>query len=217
MKTINDMDVKGKIVLMRVDYNVPLKEGKVTDDLRVRASVPTITALLDGGAKRVVLYSGFNESSGHQFVIDGYDGKGFFHVNWGWGGSEDGYFTLATLNPDAKGIGGGPSGNGYPITQVPFTAVKITPNTFWGDRIRAAREVTIPLAFQKCEETHRYENFKMAAYTLQHPGHEGLNTPKWDVAKFMGFSFDDTDVYKTIEGASYVLQTYPDDKLKATS
>ena len=104
--------------------------------------------------------------------------------------------------------------NGYPITQVPFTAVKVTPNTFWGDRIHAAREVTIPLAFQKCEETHRYENFKMAAYTLQHPGHEGLATPKWDVSKFMGFSFDDTDVYKTIEGASYVLQTYPDAKLK---
>jgi len=75
-------------------------------------------------AKRVVLYSGFNESSGHQFVIDGYDGKGFFHVNWGWGGSEDGYFTLATLNPDAKGIGGGPSGNGYPITQVAIFNLK---------------------------------------------------------------------------------------------
>ena len=105
--------------------------------------------------------------------------------------------------------------NGYPITQVPFTAVKVTPGTFWGDRIRAAREVTIPLAFQKCEETHRYENFKMAAYTLQHPGHEGLQTPKWDVSKFMGFSFDDTDVYKTIEGASYVLQTYPDKQLTA--
>lgn len=105
--------------------------------------------------------------------------------------------------------------NGYPITQVPFTAVKVMPGTFWGDRIRAAREVTIPLAFQKCEETHRYENFKMAAYTLQHPGHDGLQTPKWDVSKFMGFSFDDTDVYKTIEGASYVLQTYPDKQLTA--
>lgn len=105
--------------------------------------------------------------------------------------------------------------NGYPITQVPFTAVKVTPGTFWGERICAAREVTIPLAFQKCEETHRYENFKMAAYTLQHPGHEGLQTPKWDVSKFMGFSFDDTDVYKTIEGASYVLQTYPDKQLTA--
>ena len=105
--------------------------------------------------------------------------------------------------------------SGYPYTQVPFTAVKITPNTFWGDRVQAAREVTIPLAFSKCESEHRYKNFEMAAYTLQHPGHPGLQTPEWDVAKFMGFSFDDTDVYKTIEGASYVLQTYPDVKLKA--
>ena len=105
--------------------------------------------------------------------------------------------------------------SGYPYTQVPFTAVKITPNTFWGDRIQAAREVTIPLAFSKCESEHRYKNFEMAAYTLQHPGHPGLQTPEWDVAKFMGFSFDDTDVYKTIEGASYVLQTYPDARLKA--
>ena len=105
--------------------------------------------------------------------------------------------------------------SGYPYTQVPFTSVKITPNTFWGDRIQAAREVTIPLAFSKCESEHRYKNFEMAAYTLQHPGHPGLQTPEWDVAKFMGFSFDDTDVYKTIEGASYILQTYPDDKLKA--
>ena len=105
--------------------------------------------------------------------------------------------------------------SGYPYTQVPFTSVKIAPNTFWGDRIRAAREVTIPLAFSKCESEHRYKNFEMAAYTLQHPGHEGLNTKEWDVSKFMGFSFDDTDVYKTIEGASYVLQTYPDEKLKA--
>lgn len=105
--------------------------------------------------------------------------------------------------------------NGYPISQVPFTAVKVTPNTFWGDRIHAAREVTIPLAFSKCESEHRYKNFEMAAYTLQHPNHPGLQTKEWDVSKFMGFSFDDTDVYKTIEGASYVLQTYPDEKLKA--
>ena len=105
--------------------------------------------------------------------------------------------------------------NGYPIGQVPFTSVKVMPNTFWGQRIKAAREVTIPLAFSKCESEHRYKNFEMAAYTLQHPGHPGLETAEWNVAKFMGFSFDDTDVYKTIEGASYVLQTYPDKRLKA--
>lgn len=94
---------------------------------------------------------------------------------------------------------------GYPITQVPFTQVKIDHNSFWGKRIKAAREVTIPLAFSKCESEGRYENFVKAA----HP------SDKYDVSKFMGFSFDDTDVYKTIEGASYVLQTYPDKKLKA--
>ncbi len=104
--------------------------------------------------------------------------------------------------------------HGYPIDAVPFTAVKVAPQSFWGERIHAARTVTIPLAFAKCKETHRYENFNMAAYTLQHPGHEGLSTPAWDVSKFMGFSFDDTDVYKTIEGASYILQSYPDDRLK---
>ena len=107
------------------------------------------------------------------------------------------------------------SKTGYPIRPVPFVDVLVKPQTFWGDRIRAAREVTIPLAFSKCESEHRYKNFEMAAYTLRHPGHKGLQTKEWDVATFMGFSFDDTDVYKTIEGASYVLQTMPDKRLEA--
>ena len=40
---------------------------------------------------------------------------------------------------------------GYPITPVPFTQVKVTPGTFWGQRLQASREVTVPLAFSKCE------------------------------------------------------------------
>lgn len=90
--------------------------------------------------------------------------------------------------------------SGYPIDPVPFTSVKVT-DSFWGQRLKASREVTIPLAFSKCEETGRYENFVRAA----HPS---------DEYKVEGFSFDDTDVYKTIEGASYLLQTYPDKKLE---
>ncbi|HRN16273.1 MAG TPA: hypothetical protein PLF38_04365, partial [Xylanibacter oryzae] len=39
---------------------------------------------------------------------------------------------------------------GYPISQVPFTSVNVTPGTFWGQRLKAAREVTVPLAFSKC-------------------------------------------------------------------
>ncbi len=94
-----------------------------------------------------------------------------------------------------------PQGGGYPITPVQFTSVKVG-DGFWGQRLKASREVTIPLAFSKCEETGRYENFVKAA----HPSEE---------YKVEGLAFDDTDVYKTIEGASYVLQTYPDKKLEA--
>ena len=97
------------------------------------------------------------------------------------------------------------SSGGYPITPVPFTSVKVWNNTFWGQRIETSRKVTIPLAFSKCESEGRYKNFERAA----HP------SEKYDVSKLMPLSFDDTDPYKTIEGASYVLQTYPDKKLKA--
>ena len=90
--------------------------------------------------------------------------------------------------------------SGYPIDPVPFTSVKVTDN-FWGKRLKASREVTIPLAFSKCETEGRYENFIKAA----HPSEDN---------KAPGFTFDDTDVYKTIEGASYLLQTYPDKKLE---
>lgn len=90
--------------------------------------------------------------------------------------------------------------HGYPIDPVSFTSVKVT-DSFWGQRLKASREVTIPLAFSKCEETGRYENFVKAA----HPS---------DTIKVGGLAFDDTDVYKTIEGASYLLQTYPDKKLE---
>lgn len=92
------------------------------------------------------------------------------------------------------------SNHGYPIDPVPFTKVKVS-DKFWGQRLNASREVTIPLAFSKCEESGRYDNFVKAA------------NPS-DSYKVEGFSFDDTDVYKTIEGASYLLQTYPDKRLE---
>ena len=56
-------------------------------------------------AKRPVLYGGKKQSGGHAFVCDGYDGKGYFHFNWGWYGSNDGYFLLTSLNPKGGGTG----------------------------------------------------------------------------------------------------------------
>lgn len=57
--------------------------------------------------KRAVLLRGESNDGGHAFVCDGYDGNGYFHINWGWGGLSDGYFLLSLLDPNSQGIGGG--------------------------------------------------------------------------------------------------------------
>ena len=54
-KTIEHIDVKGKKVLLRCDLNVPIKDGKITDDTRITASLPTINYLLDHGAKLIIM------------------------------------------------------------------------------------------------------------------------------------------------------------------
>lgn len=57
-----------------------------------------------------VAFCGASLSSGHEFVLDGYDTNGYFHVNWGWSGISDGYFSLYDLFPPMMGIGGGTDG-----------------------------------------------------------------------------------------------------------
>jgi hypothetical protein len=112
------------------------------------------------------------------------------------------YVLSAALAVCAAGIAfAQPESHGYPIDPVPFTSVSVS-DPFWSPRLQASREVTIPLAFSKCEETGRYQNFIRA-------------TQPCDTFKVEGFPFDDTDVYKTIEGASYLLQTYPDPALES--
>src|SRR5882724_3258028 len=88
----------------------------------------------------------------------------------------------------------------YPIQGINFTQVKLTDN-FWMPRIKINELVTIPASFERCEKTGRVKNFEMAAAKS---------------GKFCTiFPFDDTDIYKTIEGASYSLSLFPDPRLEA--
>ena len=79
---------------------------------------------------RPVLMCGASSAGGHCFVTDGYAGNGYFHFNWGWGGYQDGYFLLYSLNPAAGGIGsyeGGYNSNQSAIINLTPKGVADTP------------------------------------------------------------------------------------------
>jgi hypothetical protein len=61
-------------------------------------------------SNRPIQYAGTGNLGGHSFVCDGYDNSNYFHFNWGWSGSSDGYFNLNALNPGSLGTGGGSGG-----------------------------------------------------------------------------------------------------------
>jgi hypothetical protein len=110
-------------------------------------------------------------------------------------------YTLMGLVFIASSCSEGKHDENYPVRPVPFTSVKMTDN-FWAPRMKKNHEVTIPIAFGYCESTGRIKNFEIAG---------GLDTGVFQTIN----PFDDSDVTKIIEGASYSLQTFPDPELEA--
>jgi len=80
----------------------------------------------------------------------------------------------------------------YPIQPVDFTHVHVN-DAFWAPRIASNAETTIPYTLEQCRIKGRMDNFLRAAHKLP-------------ADTFTAFTFDDTDIYKVIEGASYVMQ-----------
>jgi DUF1680 family protein len=87
----------------------------------------------------------------------------------------------------------------YPVKPVPFTDVRFT-DEFWLPRMETNRTVTIPYAFKKCEETNRIRNFEIAGGLVE--------------GEFEGIYFNDSDVFKIMEGAAYSLSLHPDPELE---
>ena len=85
------------------------------------------------------------------------------------------------------------------LAAVPVTKVEFT-DQFWAPRIEVNRTTTLPQCFHHCEVTHRIRNFEVAG---------GLKT-----GEFEGIYFNDSDLYKVVEGAAHILATYQDPKLE---
>ena len=104
-------------------------------------------------------------------------------------------FFLSLLTSIAFGQAGKKD---YPIKPVPFTDVKVK-DDFWSRRLEINRTVTLPHNFHQSEITGRFDNFAKAA---------GLKS-----GRFIGIHFNDSDVYKVLEGASFTLALHPDPQL----
>lgn len=88
----------------------------------------------------------------------------------------------------------------YPVHAIPFYEVRVN-DSFWTPRLETNRTITVWHDFAECDRTGRLSNFDKAAGKAQ--------------GEFRGLLFDDSDVYKVIEGAAYTLMTHPDEKLDA--
>ena len=93
--------------------------------------------------RRPVLYDGGSNSGAHQFIVDGYDGAGLFHFNWGWGGSSDCYGVLSLADPHGNG-------NGYRYGQGAIIGVKPAEDG----------EVMMPFMYSRI-----YNNIPVATYS----------------------------------------------------
>src|SRR6185503_14674763 len=113
--------------------------------------------------------------------------------------------ALVSATAAAASLGAAEPARDYPVKPVPFTAVHFT-DAFWLPRIEVNRTVTIPFAFWKSEETKRVYHFERAAAVLR-------GQPLADKAP-PGYPFDDSDLYKVIEGAAYTLSVKKDPELE---
>lgn len=153
-----------------------------------------IRAELD--AQRPVLMDGYNDEGGHAFVCDGYDTNGYFHINWGWNGSSDGYFLLSALNPGQQGIGG--TSHGYNMGTSFYVGVQpaTTSSTPLPIPQMASDSITV-----STKQLLRDGSFNVSLYRLENFG----------LTKFDGYygvalyDEDETRIVKILSSTSYTL------------
>ena len=151
-------------------------ERAAIDDATFAAAVRA-----DIAASRPVLLSGASTSGGHSFVLDGYDTTGNFHINWGWGGSYDGYFALGDFAPSGAGTGASAE-NSYNLRNVALTHIR--PNSSFGQggtvSVTAATGGTANIGNGSTETTGSLSYAFLDTVTLDALASEGYRFRKWN-------------------------------------
>ena len=133
--------------IQRVDFREGEWNQKVYDELK---------------AGRPLMYSGQSSAGGHAFIVDGYGGDDYFHINWGWSGQSNDYFLLSILDSkNNSGSGASKSADGYSFTQGAIFGVQ--PNTGKPDKELRLLTTTAGAIFCDTVMTRKSidENFKI--------------------------------------------------------
>jgi len=150
---------------------------------------------------RPVIYSADTSTgSGHAFICDGYDGHGFYHINWGWGSQADGYYRLQTLNPTSQGNSGKSSYGGYTIAQEAIIGINPTVVNDYDESEPAAGVEVLTFALYSGEESCQVNYSKttgLAAKTLNYEYHRIDVTASFDVGLGLFNNDELVDVKKT--------------------
>lgn len=153
--------------------------------------------------KRPILYFGYpGESAGHAFIVDGFDGNGLFHINWGWGGAFDGFFVLAAADPYMPGTGGTNSENGYKDSQVAILGIEPA----MGERVSTVNGLkynTFPKKSMATAIRDHYSDLK----ELTVPSHITADGVDYQVKKIDFQAFVEADQLESVtisEGIEYI-------------
>lgn len=161
-------------------------------------------------AKRPILYSGRSSGGGHEFVCDGTDGNGLYHINWGWGGYQDGYFDVTILNPDKGGAGSGSAPDGY--NQYCSMIVGIAPDNGKVDEplVDVAPVVMLgsgrsSLGFTKSTRSKVTETFRVTTNNLL------SNQSAKDFTGYFAYGIQQADgIYKPLSKSSSISIKHPE-------
>lgn len=141
-----------------------------------------------------VYYHGQGSNGGHAFVVDGYGDNGYFHLNWGWSGSSNGYFLLTALDPATLGIGGG--GGGFNWSQ--GAIIDLRPN-FTGSTeepyIYSSVDYTLSLSSKTVTYNGGAYNYGNSAINGVRYGFTFTNAAGKDWNAFYGFSYNLNKLY----------------------